>query len=180
MRAKRVTQIRVCRRNGDYHLGVEARLGRVWSEAPDHAIGEWDNTLLTTWRDTVTVEALEITRIASHALHDQHPGGIVVFNVIPQVVPIPSSEVRKKASDVLGETGGHVLCTVTVVGGNGFWTSAARAVVATITLFSRAPHPHRVFATIEEGAAWAAPKLASEQDADALVAVARELLTRGV
>ncbi|MEM6992369.1 MAG: hypothetical protein AAF721_17790 [Myxococcota bacterium] len=157
---------------------MEARLGKVWSQTPDHAIGEWNNTLLTTWRDTVTVEALEITRVASHDLFARNPGGLLVFNIIPHAVPIPPTEVRKKASDVLGETGGHVLATVTVIEGEGFWTSAARAAVATITLFSRTPHPHRVFPTIEDGARWGEDKLAEGGTAELLVAVAQQLRTR--
>lgn len=156
------------------------RLAKVWSKAPGHAIGEWSNALLTTWRAPVSVDALEVTRVASHDLHARHPDGIVVFNVIPFAIPLPEQGARKKASDVLGETGGHVLCTTTIIGAVGMWGSAARAVVATITLFSRAPHPHKVFGSIDEGAKWAAPNLLGDAETAAdLAAVAEQLVATG-
>ena len=163
-----------------YTDGVPPTLDKVWSEGPDHAIGEWSNTLLTTWRTVVTIDALEVSRIASHDLHSRYPDGIVVFNVIPGVMPIPPMEVRRKASRVLGETGDHVLCTTTVIQGEGFWVSAARAAVAGITLFSRAPHPHKVFGTISDGAKWAAPNLVGDPEPNHLVTVAEQLLAHGV
>ena len=159
---------------------VPPALEKVWSQGPDHAIGEWSNTLLTTWRTTVTIEALEVSRIGSHDLHSRYPDGIVVFNVIPGVMPIPPNEVRKKASSVLGETGGHVLCPTTIIQGEGFWVSAARAAVAGITLFSRAPHPHKVFGTISDGAKWAAANLDGDPEPRNLMAVAEQLLVQGV
>jgi hypothetical protein len=123
----------------------------------DHVVGEWKNVLLTGWRGDITVAGLEVTRVASHDLHGRYPDGLVVFNVVRTLIPVPDSPVRHKASAVLAETAGHVLCTATVIEGEGFWASAARAVVATITLVSRASHPHKVFATIEESADWAEP-----------------------
>ena len=156
------------------------RLRKVWSQAPGHAIGEWSNALLTTWRAPVNVEALEVSRVASHDLHARYPDGIVVFNVIPFAIPLPENVARKKASDVLGETGGHVLCTTTIIAAQGLWGSAARAAVATITLFSRAPHPHKVFGTIEDGAKWAAPNLIGRDETAAdLAAVAEQIVTTG-
>lgn len=158
---------------------VDEELGRVWSEGPDHVIAEWSNVLLTTWRRTVTSEGLEVSRVASHDVYSRNPGGVVVFNIVDHAVPIPPTSVRTKASDVLRETGGHVLCTVTVIEGEGFWASAARAAVATITLFSRAPHPHRVFGSVGAGATWAAEHLLAGQSEDTLVRVAAQLRERG-
>lgn len=131
-----------------------SRLGKVWSADEGHTIAEWRNVLLTRWRATPTVEALEVSRVASHDLVSRNKGGLVVFNVIRHGLTLPPQEVRHKASAVLGETGGHVLCTATIIEGEGFWASAARAMLATITLMSRAPHPHRVFGTVLDAAQW--------------------------
>ncbi len=151
----------------------------MWSETPDHAIGEWRNVLLTVWRGDITVGALETSRVASHDLHARHPDGLVVFNVVSHLIPVPDGPVRRKASSVLGETGGHVRCTATVIEGEGFWVSTARAVVATITLLSRASHPHRVFATIDEAAQWAETFVVGDgARATELGSVARALLGR--
>lgn len=151
----------------------------MWSVTKDHAIGEWRNVLLTGWRGDITVDALEVTRVASHDLHTRHPAGLVVFNLVRTLIPVPDAPVRRKASSVLGETGGHVLCTATVIEGEGFWVSAARAVVATITLLSRASHPHRVFATIAEAAVWAEPHVSGDGARAAELAAAATSLLDG-
>ncbi len=51
---------------------------------------------------------------------------------------------------MLNATADHVRLTATVVPGEGFWASTARAAIATITLLSKARHPHKVFATTDK------------------------------
>lgn len=128
---------------------------REWSAADNHRIFQWRNTLVTHWFAPVSSAALDECERASFDLAGKYAEGIVVFNVIDYGIPMPTTEVRKRASAVLASTGEHVRCTATVVRGDGFWASAGRAMVATITLFSRARHPHKVFATPTEGAQWA-------------------------
>lgn len=130
-----------------------------WSAGDNHRIVQWRNVLVTHWFAAVTSAALDRCESASFDLVKRHTGGIVVLNVVDYGLPMPTNDVRKRASDVLAATGEHVLCTATVVRGDGFWASAGRAMVATITLFSRARHPHKVFATPTEGATWCADKV---------------------
>ncbi|MBX7081445.1 MAG: hypothetical protein K1X88_19750 [Nannocystaceae bacterium] len=151
----------------------------VWSTDRHHTIAQWRNVLFTVWRQEITVAALEASRVASHDLARSHAGGLLVFNVVREGLPIPGGEVRRKASSVLGETSGHVRCTATVIEGEGFWTSAARAIVASITLLSRAAHPHRVFATIDEAATWAMKHVVGEPAASELASVAASLREAG-
>ncbi len=128
----------------------------LWSLGTNHRIVQWRNVLFTHWFAPITSEALAKCESASFDLASRHPGGLVVFNVVEYGIELPSTTVRRKASAVLAATEAHVLCTATVICGEGFWASAGRAMVATITLFSKARHPHKVFATPEEGAQWSA------------------------
>ncbi len=137
--------------------GLDAE--REWSKGDNHRIVQWRNVLVTHWFAAVSSAALDRCEAASFDLVSRHRGGIVVLNVIDHGLPMPTTEVRKRASAVLAATGEHVLCTATIVRGDGFWASAGRAMVATITLFSRARHPHKVFATPTEGATWCADKV---------------------
>ena len=145
----------------------------------DYCVGTWRNVLLTNWRDKVQADPLESTRALSFGLRDRYPDGIVVYNVIEHGIPMPDPDVRELASEILGQTGGHVLCTATMIIGEGIWAGMARAALATITLFARTPHPQRVFATLEDAAEWACPNVApAGTAAGELAAVAEEL--RGI
>ena len=142
-------------------LANELRL-RVWSKDDRHAIAQWANVLVTHWSDTPTVTGLEKCDVASFDLAERYPPGIVVFNVITSGIRLPEPEVRKKSSEVLAKTGGHVRCTATCILGEGFWASTARAMVAGITLLSRQRHPHKVFGNVEEAARWVESRLLPE------------------
>lgn len=135
---------------------------RVWSRDERHTIAQWANVLVTHWSDTPTVVGLEGCDEASFDLAARYPDGIVVFNIVTSGIRLPEPEVRKKSSEVLAKTGGHVRCTATCILGEGFWASTARAMVAGITLLSRQRHPHKVFGIIAEAAQWVEPKLLPE------------------
>lgn len=129
---------------------------RVFAEGENYRIVQWRNVFLTHWSGPISMEGLEASQEGSFDLATRHDG-VMVFNVIEFGLQIPPSEVRRKASEVLAATSGHVVGVATVVPGEGFWASAARAAVATITLLSRARHPHRVFASTDEASNWVHP-----------------------
>lgn len=125
----------------------------------EYCVATWRNVLLTNWRAKVRADPLESTRSLSFALRDRYPTGIVVYNVIEHGIPMPDPDVRELASEILGQTGGHVLCTATMIIGEGIWAGMARAALATISLFARTPHPQKVFAELAEAADWVAPNV---------------------
>jgi len=129
---------------------------RVFAEGADHRVVQWRNVLFTHWFGPVSEVGLTASGAASADLSRRHEQ-LLVLNVIDYGLSIPSPSVQKKASSVLAETAGHVAATATVVPGEGFWASAARAAVATITLLSKARSPHKVFATTDDAAQWALP-----------------------
>jgi len=135
---------------------------RICSEGADHRVVQWRNVMFTHWFAPVSVGGLAACETASFDLASRNPAGIVVFNVIEFGLQIPDAAARKKASAVLASTSAHVQVTTTVVPGEGFWASAARAAVATITLLSRAGHPHRVFSSTDDGAGFVLPFVAPE------------------
>ena len=125
----------------------------------DHCIATWNNVLLTTWRGAINPDGLESTHGLSFELAARYREGIVVYNIVEKGIPMPSNELRKRASEILHATGGHVRKTSTIVLGDGFWVSTARAAIATITLLARTPHPQKVFASLVDGADWVAGDL---------------------
>ncbi|MGH1341534.1 MAG: hypothetical protein ACRBN8_08290 [Nannocystales bacterium] len=136
---------------------------RICSEGVDHRVVQWRNVLFTHWFAPVSVGGLAACESASFDLASRNPMGVVVFNVIEFGLQIPDPAARKKASAVLASTSGHVRVTTTVIPGEGFWASAARASVATITLLSRAGHPHRVFSTTNDASHFVLPFVTPEK-----------------
>jgi hypothetical protein len=149
---------------------------RIHRAGEDHCIATWNNVLLTTWRGAINADGLESTHGISFDLAAAFRQGIVVYNVIEKGIPMPSNELRKRAAEILHDTGGHVRKTSTVVLGDGFWVSTARAAIATITLFARTPHPQKVFASLGEGADWVEHDLfGTHATRDGLVAVGERI-----
>lgn len=134
---------------------------RIFAEGAGYRIVQWRNVFLTHWSAPISMEGLEASEAGSFDLAKRHET-VMVLNVVEYGLQIPSPEVRRKASAVVGATAGHVAAAATVLPGEGFWASAARAAVATITLLSRAGHPHRVFATTSDAARWVHPHVLPE------------------
>ncbi|MBV1858894.1 MAG: hypothetical protein KUG77_10820 [Nannocystaceae bacterium] len=135
---------------------------QICSEGADHRVVQWRNVMFTHWFAPVSVSGLEACETASFELAARYPAGVVVFNLIEFGLQIPEPAARKKASEALASTSAHVRVTTTVVPGEGFWVSAARAAVATITLLSRAGHPHRVFSKTDDAARFVLPFVVPE------------------
>jgi hypothetical protein len=145
---------------------------KIWSRDERHAVATWNNVLITHWADTPTVGPLGICETASFDLASRFAPGIVVFNVITSGITLPDAQLRKKSSEVLASTGGHVRCTATCILGEGFWASTARAMVAGITLLSRQRHPHKVYGDVGVAAAWCGPLMLPDgASPDGLLAV---------
>lgn len=126
---------------------------RVYAAGEGYRIVQWRNVLFTHWFAPVSIVGLEASEDGSFDLARRHPK-LVVFNVIEYGLQFPATDVRRKATSVLAATEDHVDVVATVLPGEGFWASTARAAVATITLLSKARHPHKVFGTTEDAAAW--------------------------
>ena len=135
---------------------------RICSQGDDHRVVQWRNVMFTHWFAPVSVAGLAACETASFDLASRHPRGVVVFNLIEFGLQIPQAAARAKASAVLASTSGHVRVTTTVVPGEGFWASTARAAVATITLLARAGHPHKVFRTTDDAARFVLPFVAPD------------------
>lgn len=129
---------------------------RIFAEGAGFRIVQWRNVFLSHWSAPVSLEGLTASQEGSFDLATRHDK-VMVLNVVEYGLQIPAPEVRRKASSVLAATAGHVSAAATVLPGEGFWASAARAAVATITLLSRVGHPHRVFATTSDAARWVHP-----------------------
>jgi hypothetical protein len=69
-------------------------------------------------------------------------------------IEFPDQATRDVASQFSHRLAEHHIASATVIEGEGFRASAARAAYAGILLFARSPVPHKAFATVEQAADW--------------------------
>lgn len=95
-----------------------------------------DDVHVMYFRGPVDGRALDATIRASHELKRQFSGGIWAFNLAVPMLALPDREFQKKASEATRSVEGHLLGSVVVLPGEGFWVGAARAFVAGLMLLS--------------------------------------------
>jgi hypothetical protein len=136
-----------------------------------YAIATWRNVFITSWRQGVTVAALEHVDAISDAYAPQHPDGYVSASISFYRSKMPDDAARKKASDLMSKSQGRVRASCTVLEGEGFWAGTARSVVAAMNFTSGTTYAFKVAATIDEASLWLAPH-AGMADGGAAIAAA--------
>jgi len=118
------------------------------------------NLALAVWRDTPTIEVLrEVTR-AGRALAKQHPDGSGLLNLFVSGTPRFSDDVRAEVLKIARDATLYPLGIARVFLLSGLAGVAVRAFLNTATLVAGpSSRPLRAFTTLEEAAAWLAPKL---------------------
>lgn len=117
---------------------------------------------LAVYEATPTREDLVALDAAHARVREAFVDRSAVFSYVRGGIGLPESDVREFVAELQREVGPHVRCSATVLGGGGFWASAAISLLNTWTLISRVPSPQRSFAEIEAGAAWVAEHLADD------------------
>ena len=79
-------------------------------------------------------------------------GGSIV--AVDPTTSFPSEETRRAALEITRQTNAQTRCHVLVVLGDGFWASAVRGIMMTISSLTAATHPRRVVRYEEEGVDW--------------------------
>jgi len=116
----------------------------------------WRQAYILDFRDTPTIQSLDMSVLGKREVCAQNPGGIVVLNIVPGDRPLPSAEVRDYAAQKQGEDLDGVLAHATVVTGAGFRPGTLRSMLAGLYLVSRSPFPRKVFSTVDEAVLWQA------------------------
>lgn len=83
-----------------------------------------------------------------------HPDGVLVFNMLDGMAPLPDAQLRAYAEKKQSEDPRGVLCHATVIRGDGFRASTVRSMLAGLYKIGKSPFPRKVFSAIPEGAAW--------------------------
>lgn len=110
--------------------------------------------LLTIVDSEITFEFLDRALEAGRNLSEKY-GNIVSITVAPGGVPLPNAQIRARATADTRTANAWVEVAVTIVGGSGFWNSAARSILTAITVLGSGP-PRRVFGSAGPAIEWLA------------------------
>ena len=116
-----------------------------------------DRILVTSVTSEITLEFLEEAFRAGRELGTR---GLPVgsLTLTSANIPIPSGEVRQRASEHTKLSNAWVGAGATVIGGTGFRTSVMRSMLTAMTLFSGGP-PRRVFRDNGAALGWLAEEV---------------------
>lgn len=143
---------------------------RVVESDADHTVASWHNVVVTRWVGKVQLPAMEVAFQLGKKLAEQHDRRVVSLTLVENGLNIPGSDVRSRASEMVAAAADYMVLNTTVINGEGFWNSAARAAMTGIIMMSRDKTPHKVFSSVAQVAPVLAPHVdASDVTADGVL-----------
>ena len=147
-----------------------------------HAIGSVGNVFINVIRKPATVQMIRETRRQVQRHFRRWNQQCVALSVLePTAAQAVPREVRDESAALTAEF--KSLAAATVIEGSGFRAAATRTAIAGMFLLARPGYPHKVFASLSEGAGWvietgsrAAPIAATSDDILRAVEAARRAL----
>ena len=120
------------------------------------AMGTLDAFFVMRCFGAVSPEDIQATLKCSEILRASHPDGGASIVAIDPTFTFPSEETRRAALQVSRQTSEQKMALTLIILGDGFWASAIRGVVTTLTSLSptTSEHPRKVVRHEEEGVDW--------------------------
>jgi hypothetical protein len=100
---------------------------------------------------------------------------ILMMAVLGPEVPPPDAAVREILSEQIQKIEKQILATANVIEGQGFRAATIRAVITGMGLVIRPPYPQKVFARVEQGAAFLAENSQGRLSASNVVRAVHDL-----
>lgn len=110
-------------------------------------VAQCDRVLLTYYTGKAPLEYLDVAQRAGRALGAAHPKRVLSLTLIVGGATIPAADFRAKAETNMRESDAWIQAGAMVIGGTGFWTSAARSVITGFINVSSGP-AHRAFGDV--------------------------------
>lgn len=124
----------------------------ILAEDEGFLFGKLDNLGVIVWRVTITAGRVQRVIDAFPRFAGERGFGLLTI-VSPQCAP-PDSEVRRLFDQAMRAYRDTLLGIATVVETEGVFGGLSRAIARTLSIVSRTPYPHNVYATIEDASRW--------------------------
>jgi hypothetical protein len=119
------------------------------------AIGTLDRFFLMRCFGDVTPDDVRATLLGHEAIIADHPEGAGSIVAVDPATSFPSDEMRQAVVEVTRKTNAHTRAHVLIVLGDGFWASAVRGIMMTLSSLTAATHARKIVRLEEEGVDWA-------------------------
>lgn len=126
----------------------------VYEVTGDHAVASFHDVFVIVWRHRTTHEGVRACHRGFAKFSAAHPRSAGLVTVVEVGAPLPPPDVRQAIANLLASFAPIVKASALVHEGEGFRAAAVRGVVTGLTMLATVPYPHRVFATVEDGARW--------------------------
>ncbi|MEI9950254.1 MAG: hypothetical protein WDO74_15075 [Pseudomonadota bacterium] len=114
------------------------------------------NTLIAIWWLEPEIASLVALVHQLRALHDSHPEGIFLYNVITATTEMPQPAAREALREHFSSMRGKLIAAALIVERPGIQGSLSRAVLTTIYTLSRSPFAMKIFSSRRTAAEWLA------------------------
>mgnify|MGYP003471438812 CR=1 FL=1 len=121
----------------------------------------FENITLIVWQAQPTERAVERLHAVTEKRRKQFPHGISVIHLVKGNIALPEQATRDAFVRLMKVTDGVLACVAVVVGGTGFWASAARSLVTGLRVLARGEFEMRLHGEIAEVVKWLPEKHAA-------------------
>lgn len=125
------------------------------------ALYGFENITLIVWQAQPTERAVERLQAVTDKRRKQFPHGISVIHVVKGNIALPEQGTREAFVRLMKSSNGVLACVAVVVGGSGFWASAARSLVTGLRVLARGEFEMRLHGEISEVVKWLPEKHAA-------------------
>ena len=149
----------------------------VHHRSQNAAMGTLDGFFVMRVYGAIAPEDFEPTIKCAEILRAFRPQGSGSLVAIDPSSAFPSEEARRAAVNVSRETSAQTQALAIIILGDGFWASAIRGVVTTLTSLTKSTNPRKVVRYEQEGVEWVISTLGEsrEQYEDALLSALDQL-----
>jgi hypothetical protein len=157
---------------------ISSRAATLHQVTEDHIIFSWDRCLGLVWKRETTVAGMDAYTQVYRELALRFPTGLYLMTIVEQDASMPGYEAREAVAVFMRAGAGRIRMSAVVHEGAGFRAAAVRSVVTGFTMLAKVPYPHRIFATVEQGAKWLGTTKYRDVDEEYSVLAVNEARTR--
>ena len=120
-----------------------------------------ENITLIVWHAQPTERAVDRLRQTTERRRKQYPNGISVIHLVKGGIVLPDMPTREAFVRLMKSSNNALACVAVIVGGTGFWASAARSLVTGLRVLARGEFDMRLHGDISEVVKWLPEKHAA-------------------
>ena len=113
-----------------------------------------ENITFIVWHGQPNEHAVDRLHRITERRRRQFPNGISVVHVVKGNIALPDQTTREAFVRLMKSSNGALACVAVVVGGTGFWASAARSLITSLRVLARGEFDMRLHGEIAEVVKW--------------------------